>query len=95
MIFHYLSQNESVILKMDSHVSYDCRDIGRFLEVTLEWIHPIHQNLCRTGWQRVGNNVDSRNNRFVYGYAQGDTQQIHIRGGGSVQEIFRQPKNIT
>ena len=38
---------------------YDCRDIGGFLEVTLVWIHPIHQILCRTQWSRVGNNIDS------------------------------------
>ena len=78
MIFHYFSQNESVGLKMDSctlkrnkqntHMLYDCRDIGGFLEVTLLWIHPIHQNLCRTQWPRVGNEIDSRDNRFVYGY---------------------------
>ena len=30
--------------------------------------HPIHQNLCRTQWPRVGNNIYSRDNRFVYGY---------------------------
>ena len=46
---------------------YDCRGIGGFLEVTSVWIHPIHQNLCRTQWPRVGNNIDSRDNRFVYG----------------------------
>ena len=57
--FRYFSQNESVILKMDSctsyrnkrdtHMLYDCRDIGGFfIEVTLLWIHPIRQNLCRT-----------------------------------------------
>ena len=78
MIFHYFSQNESVISKMDSciskrnkrntHVLYDCRDIGGFLEVTLVWIHPIHQNIYRTQWPRVGNNIDSRDNGFVYGY---------------------------
>ena len=42
--------------------------IGGFLEVTLVWIHPIHQNLCRTQWPRVGNDIDSRDNGFVYGY---------------------------
>ena len=47
---------------------YDCRDIGGFLEASLVWIHPIHQNLYRTQWSRVGNNVDSRDSRFVYGY---------------------------
>ena len=36
---------------------YDCRDIGGFLEVALVW---IHQNLYRTQWPRVGNNIDSR-----------------------------------
>ena len=50
MIFHHFSQNESVISKMDScnsyrnkrnaHMSYDCRDIGGFLEVAFVWIHP-------------------------------------------------------
>ena len=39
-----------------------------FLEVTLSWIHPIHQNLCRSQWPRVGSNIDSRDDRFVYGY---------------------------
>ena len=72
------SQNEGVILKMDPGASksnkrntnmlYDCRDIGGFLKVTFLWIHPIHQNLCRTQWPRVDNNIDYRNNRFVYGY---------------------------
>ena len=38
---------------------YDCRDIGVFLEVSLVW--------CRTPWPRVGNNIDSRDNRLVYG----------------------------
>ena len=38
---------------------YDGRDIGGFLEVTLVWIHHIHQNLRRTQWPRVGNNIDS------------------------------------
>ena len=76
--FRLLSQNESVILKIDSctskrnrrntHTLYDCRDIGGFLEATLVWIHPIHQNLCRTQWPRVGKNADSRDNRFVYSY---------------------------
>ena len=47
---------------------YDCRDIGGFLEVTSLWIHPIHQNLCRTQWPRVHNNIDCSHNRFVYGY---------------------------
>ena len=46
----------------------DCRDIGGFLEVAFFWIHPIHQNLCRTQWPRVGDNIYYRNNRFVYGY---------------------------
>ena len=41
----------------------DCRDIGRFLEVTLMWIHPMHQNLYRTQWPRVGNNIDYRDNK--------------------------------
>ena len=50
-------------------MSYDCRDIGGFLEVTLVWIHSIHKNLCRTQWSPVGNNIDFRDNRFVYGYA--------------------------
>ena len=47
---------------------YECRDIGGFLGVTLLWIHPIHQHLCRTQWPRVGNNIGCRDNRFVYGY---------------------------
>ena len=74
MIFQYFFQNERVILKMDSctlqrnkrdtHMLYDCRDIGGFLEVTLVWIHPIHQNLYRTQWPRVGNNIDFRDNRL-------------------------------
>ena len=44
VIFHYFSQNGSVILKMDSCTSkrnkrntlslYDCRDVGGFLEAT-------------------------------------------------------------
>ena len=45
---------------------YDCRDIGGFSEVTFLWIHPIYQNLCRTQWPRVGNNIDYRDNRFAY-----------------------------
>ena len=44
---------------------YDCRDIDGYLAVTLVWIHPIHQNLCRTQWPRVGNNIDSKDNWFV------------------------------
>ena len=78
MIFHFFSQNESVNLKVNTctsyrnnrntHMLYDCRDIGGFLEVTLVWIHPIHQNLNRTQWPRVDNNIDTRDNRFVYGY---------------------------
>ena len=28
----------------------------------------MHQNLYRTQWPRVGNNVDYRDKRFVYGY---------------------------
>ena len=28
----------------------------------------IHQNLCRTQWLRVGNNVDFRDNRAFYGF---------------------------
>ena len=36
--------------------------------VTLVGMHPIHQILCRTQWPRVGNNIDSRDSRFVYGY---------------------------
>ena len=47
---------------------YDWRDIAGFLGVALLWIRPIHQNLCGTQWPRVGNNVDHRDNRFVYGY---------------------------
>ena len=78
MIFDYFSQNESAILKIDSctlkrhkrntQMLYDCRDIGGFLEAILLWIDPIHQNLHRTQRPRVGNNKDSRDNRFVYGY---------------------------
>ena len=62
-----------VVLKMDScttkrnkrntHMLYDCRDTDGFLEVHLVWIHLIHQNL----WPCVGNNIDSRDNRFVCG----------------------------
>ena len=37
---------------------YDYRGISGFLGVTLSWIHPIHQNLHRTQWPRVGSNVD-------------------------------------
>ena len=48
---------------------YESRDIGGFLGVTLFWIHTIHQNLYRTQWPRVGNNVDYRDNTLVYGYA--------------------------
>ena len=66
---------KSVILKIDSCTSqrnkrntHDCRDIGGFLEVILVWIHPIHKNLCRTQWPRVGNNMDSRDNSFIYDY---------------------------
>ena len=47
---------------------YDCRDTGGFLEVTFVWIHSIHQNVYRTQRPRVGNNIDSRDNKFVYGY---------------------------
>ena len=47
---------------------YDCKDIDGFLEVSLVWIHPIYQNLYRTQWPRVGNDIDSRDNWFVYGY---------------------------
>ena len=78
MIFHYFSQNEGVISKIDScnskinkqntHMLYDYRDIGGFLEVTLMWIHPIHQHLYRTQWPRVGKSIDSRDDGFVYGY---------------------------
>ena len=54
--------------KQSIHMLYDCRDIGWLLEVAFVWIHPIHQNLCRTQWPRVSNNIDSRDSRFVYGY---------------------------
>ena len=54
--------------KRNTHMLYDCRDISGVLEEALVWIHLIHQNLCRTQWLRVGNNIDSRDNRFVYGY---------------------------
>ena len=56
------------ILMTYKHIKKNCRDTGGFLEVTLVWIHPIHQNLCRAQWPRVGNNIDSRDNRLVYGY---------------------------
>ena len=75
MIFYYFSQNESIISKMGTCISkrsnrntrvfYDGRDIGGFLEVTLLWIDPIHQNVYRAQWLRVGNNIDYRDNRFV------------------------------
>ena len=70
MIVYYFSQNESVILKMDSctHMLWDCRDIGGFLEVPLVWIHPIHQNLCRRQWPKVGNNTYPRDTMFTYSY---------------------------
>ena len=58
---------------------YDCRDIGGFPEVTLVWIHPIHRNLHRTQWPRVGNNIDSRDNRFVYGYVTLSLYDSNIR----------------
>ena len=82
MIFNYFSQNESVSLKIDSctskrnkqtthtvYMSYDC-NIGGFLEATLVWIHSILQNLCRTQsqWPRVANNIDPRDNMFVYSF---------------------------
>ena len=77
MIFRYFSQNESVILKMDSctlkrnkrntRMLYDCRDIGRLLDVTLLWIQPHPPKSVQNTWPRVGNNIDSRDNRFVYG----------------------------
>ena len=54
--------------KQNIHMLYDGKDIGRFLEVTLVWIHPIHQNLYRTQWPYVGNNIDFRDSRFVYVY---------------------------
>ena len=43
-------------------------DIGGFLGVTLLWIRPIHQNMCRTQSPRVGSRIDNRDNRFVYGH---------------------------
>ena len=45
---------------------YDCRDFGGFLEVTLLWIHPNHQNLCRIQLACVGNNTYDTNNRSIY-----------------------------
>ena len=46
-------------------------DMDGFLDVTLLLrIRPIYQNLqnmCRTQWARVGNNIDYRYTRFVYG----------------------------
>ena len=58
-------------MKMDSwkrntHMSYYYRATGGFLGITLLWIHPVHQNLCSTQWPRVGNNIDYRENGFVY-----------------------------
>ena len=52
----------------NTHILYDCRENGGFLEVTFLWIHPIHQNLCRMQLPRVDNNIDYRDNKFVYGY---------------------------
>ena len=43
----------------------DCKDIGGLLDVTFLWIHPIYQNLYRTQWPRVGNNIDSRDFHFI------------------------------
>ena len=42
---------------------YDCRDIGGFLEVKLEWIHPIHKNPGRTQWPCLGNSIDLRDKK--------------------------------
>ena len=50
-----------------AHLFSDCKDIGGFLEVTLSWIHPIHQNQSRRQWSRVGKNIEYRDNKFVYG----------------------------
>ena len=55
-----------------------------FLEVTLVWIHPIHRNLCKTQWPRVGNNIDSRDNMFVYGFVSG----LQMRGWGEALKFF-------
>ena len=54
--------------QQNTQMLYNCRGNGVFLEVTLEWIHSIHQNLCTTHWTLVGNNIDSRDNMFVNGY---------------------------
>ena len=48
--------------KRNTHMLYNCKDIDGFLEVTSLWVHAIHQNLCRTQWPCVGNNIDSRDN---------------------------------
>ena len=43
-----------------SHTLHDCREMGGSVDVTLLWIHPIHQNLCRIQWPRVGNNIEMK-----------------------------------
>ena len=97
MIFYNSSQNESVILKVESCTSYrnkrntqvlhDCKDIGGFLKVALVWIHPIHQNLCRTQLPRVGNNIDSRDNRF--NYCLRDVAPVNILTNTSKAELLK------
>ena len=62
VILHFIRK------QTNTHTLYDCRDIGGFLQVTILWIHTIHQNLHRAQWAGVGNNIDYRDNRFVYGY---------------------------
>ena len=77
MIFHYFSQNESVILKMDTcttkrnerntHLLYDCRDIGGFLEAALVWKQrsPHPPKSVKNTIATCGKQCRSRDNRFV------------------------------
>ena len=51
-IFHYFSQNESIILK----------GFLKFVEKQMK--HPIHQNLCRTQWRCVGKKTEYRDTGF-------------------------------
>ena len=84
-ISHYFPLNDRAILKMDSstslrnkqttHTLYHCRGIGIFLGVTLLWIHSIRQNLSRTQWAQVGNNIDYGDSKLVYSYM---TQPLQV-----------------
>ena len=73
MIFHYFTQNESEILKWnlvfrrETTETLTCCTIAEILVDGFLEVHPIHRNLCSTQLLRVGNNIDSRDNRFVYG----------------------------